>query len=209
MRRAGLILLLGALALAPGCATLSPPAPETAETAGKTTVATAQTLRANAVVEIQRVFSVKGRALIAAQSPDKFRIEVLGPLNATVALFVSDGTELYIFSEGKSARYDWADPRVPFPFRPAEVVSALLGERPAGDYGVFTDNDGRVVRVVRKEGGRDILDARMEDYRTVDGAQVPFSITIRDRKKGLGIRYSSVSVNPKLPAGFFDASRLP
>lgn len=189
-------------------------APESAapqEAARKRAAASARSIKASAIVEIDRIFSVKGRALIAAESPDRFRIEVLGPLNGTMALFISNGTGLYIFSDGKSARYDWDDPRVPFPFRPAEVVSALLGARPpdGGGYAYSTDEAGRVTRLMKKENGQPVVKAAMSDYRRVSGVDIPFSITIKDRRKDLGVSYSSVEVNPSFSPGFFDADRLP
>jgi hypothetical protein len=49
----------------------------------------------------------------------------------------------------------------------------------------------------------------MSDYRTVSGTDVPFSITMKDRRKDLGVKYSSVEVNPVFAAGFFDTDRLP
>lgn len=201
-----------ALVFGPGCAAIR--GPQGAGTAGVAEQAqriSPRTLRASAVVEVKRIFSVKGRALIAARSPDKFRIEVLGPLNGTAALFVSDGDGLYIFSDGRSARYGWEDPGNPFPFRPEEVVSALLGSSPAGagDYSFSTDTSGHITRLARKKNGEPALAAAMSDYRTVAGADIPFSITIEDEKKSLGIRYSSVEVNPELGTGFFDTSHLP
>lgn len=170
-----------------------------------------RSIKASAIVEISRIFSVKGRALIAAESPDRFRIEVLGPLNSTVALFVSSGNGLYIFSDGQSARYDWGDPRLPFPFRPAEVVSALLGARPRdkAGYGFSTDEAGRVTGLIRQDNGDGAVKAAMSDYRKVSGVDVPFSITIKDRRKDLGVKYSSVEVNPVFSPGFFDTDRLP
>lgn len=168
-------------------------------------------IKASAIVEISRIFSVKGRALIAAEAPDRFRIEVLGPLNSTVALFVSNGTGLYIFSDGKSARYSWDDPQVPFPFRPSEVVSALLGASPReeGEYGVSADGSGRITEIIRQENGKEVIKASMSDYRTVQGSSVPFSITMKDRRKDLGVTYSSVEVNTGFKPGFFDALDLP
>lgn len=182
------------------------------EASGKKVAAEApRSIRASAVVEISRIFSVKGRALIAAEAPDSFRIEVLGPLNSTVALFVSNGTGLYIFSDGKSARYSWADPHVPFPFRPAEVVSALLGARPPekGGYGVNADGSGRITEIIKQEDGKEVVKASMSEYRTVSGFAVPFSITMKDRRKDLGVTYSSVEVNTGFKPGFFDALDLP
>jgi len=207
-------VLLLALVVLPGCATMQTGqrgavAPQAA---GKATGPPApRSIKASAVVEINRIFTVKGRALIAAQRPDRFRIEVLGPMNSTVALFVSDGTGLYIFSDGQSARYYWNDARVPFPFRPEEVVDALLGARPADEaaYGYATDDEGRVTELIKHQEDKDVLRAEMTDYRKVSGRQVPFFITMKDRRKDLGVRYSSVEVDPDFAPGFFDAASLP
>ncbi|MFQ5735475.1 MAG: hypothetical protein ACE5GY_01260 [Thermodesulfobacteriota bacterium] len=211
--RPALLILLCVVALAPGCATLNiaPGPPVKGEAKAVKALEPPSSLRATAIVRVDRIFSVKGRALIAAERPDRFRIEVLGPLNSTLALFVSDGHGLYIFSDGKSARYEWKDPRVPFPFRPVEVVSALLGARPegAGDYALSMDGDGHITDIVKKGDGEPLLTAAMSDYRTVSGADVPFSITIEDGKKRLGVRYSAVEVNPELGTDFFDTGSLP
>lgn len=211
-------VLICALFVLPGCAAMKEagrPAGDAvlkeAAAGPKAATTSPRSIKASAIVEISRIFSVKGRALIAAESPDRFRIEVLGPLNSTVALFVSNGAGLYIFSDGQSARYDWDDPRAPFPFRPAEVVSALLGARPpdGGRYGFSTDKAGRVTELIRQENGESVIKAAMSDYRTVSGADVPFAITMKDRRKDLGVKYSSVEVNPDFAPGFFDTDRLP
>ncbi|OGQ02126.1 MAG: hypothetical protein A2W38_05085 [Deltaproteobacteria bacterium RBG_19FT_COMBO_58_16] len=100
---------------------------------------------------------------------------------------------------------------MPFPFRPAEVVGALLGARPMdiAGYAFFTDEAGRVTKFVKDENGESVVKATMSDYRTVSGTDVPFSITMKDRRKDLGVKYSSVEVNPVFAAGFFDTDRLP
>ena len=212
--RALVFVLICALFVLPGCVAMKeaqrPAAQKEAAVPGALTTGP-RSIKASATVEISRIFSVKGRALIAAESPDRFRIEVLGPLSSTLALFVSNGARLYIFSDGQSSRYDWDDPRMPFPFRPAEVVGALLGARPMdiAGYAFFTDEAGRVTKFVKDENGESVVKATMSDYRTVSGTDVPFSITMKDRKKDLGVKYSSVEVNPVFAAGFFDTDRLP
>lgn len=211
MKVSASVLMCGLLLLAGCVATKEASRPVESPAEQEAAARSPRSIRAGAVVEISRIFSVKGRALIAAQSPDRFRIEVLGPLNSTVALFVSNGAGLYIFSDGQSARYDWEDPLMPFPFRPEEVVGALLGARPRtkGGYGVSIDEAGRVTELLRNEDGRQTVKAAMSDYRTVAGADVPFSITMKDLRKDLGVRYSSVEVNPDFAPGFFDTDGLP
>lgn len=210
--------LLCVFILVSGCATINGPGagdkgdflPGVArEDTGR--AASPVSLKGRATVEVQKIFSLKGRALIAAQSPDKFRIEVLGPLNSTTALLVGNGSGLYIFSDGKSARYEWEDPTAPFPFRPEEVVSLLLGTRPpgTGDYRFSTDMDGHITKLVKKENGKTVLQADMSDYRLVSGMEIPFSISIKDTEKGMGIMYSSVEVDTGFAPGFFDIDHLP
>ncbi|MBI5587474.1 MAG: hypothetical protein HY889_03800, partial [Deltaproteobacteria bacterium] len=47
------------------------------------------TLKATASVEIERSVVLSGRAVVLAQSPGSFRIEVQGPFGSVMALLVS------------------------------------------------------------------------------------------------------------------------
>ena len=93
-------VLLCALFVLPGCAAMKEaqrPAGSAAREASagpKAAAASPRSIKASAIVEISRIFSGKGRALIAAESPDRFRIEVLGTLNSTVALVGGNGIGL-------------------------------------------------------------------------------------------------------------------
>lgn len=169
-------------------------------------------LRAEASVEIDRTVPLIGRAVVLAQQPGSFRIEVLGPFGSAMALILSDGRTIYLLSGGKSKRYSREDPEVPYAFKPEEAVAFLTGNGPvASECGCEVSKDayGRTSKVVKSENGTPVLTVTLAEYRAVDGVQVPFDIKIANKKETLRIKYTAVEVNPVLETGFFSAEGLP
>jgi len=198
-----LFFILTATALLGGCAVLY--VPEKQPPAGGITVRP-KTLRAEAVVELRRSIPLIGRAHILVESPDKFRIEVMGPFNQVISLLISDGKKLFVFSGRSSEIFGWEDPSMPYPFNASEAVSFLMGEARTAvgsEYSVTADKDGRVKDIVKSRDGAEVLKVTMTDYRKVSGAYVPFNISI-DGKEGLSIRYSEVEIDADVGAEPFN-----
>lgn len=188
-----------------GCAAVST-VPEKALTPGAEKIVPAS-LRAEAVVEIKRVVPVSAKALVLVKSPDKFRIEVTGPLGSVMGLMLSDGETLSVFSGDEVKNYRWNDPFSPYPFDSIEAVSFLLGDQPGAandraDYKVKRGEDGRIKEILKYKDGVPLLTARLSDYREISGAVIPFNISI-EGKDTIRIRYSSVEVNPELDGSLF------
>lgn len=191
--------------LAAGCAakrpvTLSPPE------------ITPVSLRAYGAVEMKRVFTVSGRALILARSPASFRIEVYGPFGQTAAILASDGETVYTVTEDGAETFNRDEPGVPYSIKPEDVTSFLLGNpRPAYELSgneaeTARDEHGRLRLFSRpSEDGQRGLKVLLEDYREVSGAHIPFRIIIDDGKRTVTIKYSEVEVNPALPEDLFRA----
>jgi outer membrane lipoprotein-sorting protein len=200
------VLLVAILALY-GCAGVRPVTPPVA---GRP----AHGLKAEAVVEMKKTLTLRGKARISAESPGSFRIEVLGPFNATMALIISDGRSLYVFSGTDEKEYLWDDPSFPYSFRAEDVVSSLLGSPSPNpgtieksDYSVSSGNDGDLT-LTRMKDGKIVLTVAMADFRVVAGARLPFDIRIEDRRGTLRIRYSSVEVDPAFSPDAFAINPL-
>jgi len=202
------VLLL--LFLFSGCAALPPLTKRPTPPAGPAP----ESLRARAVVTLKRDVTVSGRAVIVAKSPDRFRIEVFAPLGQVAATLASDGATLMVFSDGRLRSYDWTDPLFPYSFSSGDVVALLTGSGPFD--GETTDRAGRRLRYSYETGpggrpsvvtktveGREVLRAKLGDWRAVDGAVVPYRISIDDGTQLIDIRYSSVEAAPEVGPGVF------
>lgn len=98
----------------------------------------------------------------------------------------------------------------PYPLRPEQIVSLLLGANVSGNgtlwEGYESSHDegtGGAVRFVRLEDGVAVFKVEISDFRAVGGAEVPFNISIDDGRQKLSIRYSSVEINPEIDSDFF------
>lgn len=169
-------------------------------------------LRATAVVEVHRTLALIGRAAVLVKDPGSFRIEVYGPLNQVIALIISNGTNLYIYSEGDSASYRWGGPAIPYALGPDELASVLLGAWPPhpsegapppnGGYGIDRDGRGRVTGIRGEKDGAKVT-VSFSQYASVDGFEIPFRISVDNGREKLVIRYSAVEVNPILAEELF------
>lgn len=193
------------LVLAAGCAGLRPK--EEALPHKEPGVAAAvDTFRAAGVVVLKKGFAVAGRATILVKRPSSFRIEVSGPFGQTVALLLSDGDSFYIYSGGEAKTFRWDDPALPYPLRPAELVSVLTGsivQTTGQEARVTKDDAGRVIKLENA-----VLDAvpfiiTLQDYRDTGGMQIPFDIRIMRGVEEIDIRYSTIEINPVLPSDAF------
>ena len=151
------------------------------------------TLRALAVVELKMSGgeSLSGRAVITARRPDLFRIEIKDPFLRTAALIVSDGSTVKVLTAGKKAGRTWrlmVDP----PF----LTALLLGDTAAQGPTTVVSPDGTV-------------EAALSDVRTVEGARIPFTITLTSRLGTVAIRYRKVEINPQIDADLFRMPPLP
>lgn len=170
-----------------------------------------ETLRAEAIVEMDRTMSASGKARIYAQVPGSFRIEVKGPFAQVVALFASDGYTLHTFTDGVERFYPAGSPDAPLPFSNAEIVSLLMGLdlKPLKDAGfeVETDGKGRPVKAEKHISGSEAgtVSVLFSDYREAGSRQIPFEISIKGpRLDRIRIRYSSVETGGDFEEGFFD-----
>lgn len=170
---------------------------------------TPASLRAHGVVEMKRVFTISGRALILARSPASFRIEVFGPFGQTAALLASDGETIYTVTEEGTESFSRHEPGVPYSLKPEDITSFLLGNpRPANalsenEAETARDEHGRLRLFSRPTNGQGGLKVLLEDYREVSGAHIPFRIIIDDGKRTITIKYNEVEVNPALPEDLF------
>jgi hypothetical protein len=205
--------------LAAGCAALpgAPPGP------GVLTGAAPETLRAEAVVELVgstdgpgratgEGATVRGRALVLAERPGSFRIEVYGPFSEVSALFVSDGEALMVAARGDSRLYTWGEPLFPYPFSAEEAVFFLMGcpavaegaQRCGGPrYEVTRGADGVIAGVHGPSNGSGRFEVAFSDFRDVSGFMVPYSITISLGGEDLRIRYSAIELNAAITPGYF------
>jgi len=195
------LLAAAALLSVAGCAATGP-----LDKAAYAPGATASSIRARGVVELKKdSFSARGRAAVMAQAPGSFRIEVFGPFGQTAALFASDGERLLVSSEGKTSLFFWGDPAIPYSFNAKEAVSSLTGapvEEEAGGFSRF-DGNGRLSEYTREVQGRPPLRVTLDEYALVDGAAVPFRISLEDGRRTITIKYTEVEVNPPFENGFF------
>ena len=188
--------------LVTGCAGVKPYGEEAPAKVGTT----ASSIRARGVVEMKKdSSSASGRAVILAQAPGSFRIEVFGPFGQVAALVASDGERLLVNSEGKTSVFIWGDPAIPYTFKPEEAVSFLTGGIMAQETGGLarTDEKGRLVEYARPIEGRPGLRVTLSDYRPVHGAPVPFRINLEDGTRVLTIKYTEVEINHPFENGFF------
>jgi outer membrane lipoprotein-sorting protein len=160
-------------------------------------------LRAEATVELEKI-EFKGRAVILVKSPDLVRMDLLGPFNHVVSVIVSDSEGLSYYSNGEVRRYGWDDPLLPYPLRPGELVSLLMG-RPElkGYYEFSTDGEGNISKLVKLSEGAAVLKVSMDDWREVQGLKIPFAIAIEDGGERVNIRYFSVELDPVIGKDLF------
>lgn len=202
----GLLPIFTALLLISGCAAVKP----YGEEAPGLPSITASSIRARGVVEMKKdSFSARGRAVIQAQAPGSFRIEVFGPFGQVAALVASDGERLLINSEGKTSVFLWGDSRIPYTFKANEAVSFLTGGLLEDETGALPgarskmDGKGRLREYTREIEGRPDLKVTLAEYRSVQGAAVPFMISLEDGRRGLTIKYTEVEINYPFENGFF------
>lgn len=185
-----------------------------------------KSISARAVVELEDDTRVRGRAQIAVESPDRFRIEVYGPVGQVAATLVSDGKHLLVYSRGQRRVYRWDDPFLPYSFTATDVVGVLTGSFPATapGYDTTTDSEGHVTSALRAtaeswsgRGGRGKWAAGdragqirlgMADYRDAGGAVVPFTMTIDDGSRSLRIEYTEVQTPSTHPPETFSTTPL-
>ncbi len=208
-RTCSLILLL---LLVSGCALLpqaGPKGPAKAPVTGERG-RIPSSIRAEAVVEFTGRDSVKGKAVILAKRPDLFRIDILGPFHQTVAQLVSDGRGISIYTADGPIEGVRAGDVLESYFDAAEVVDLLLGtaegEKAPEGWSALSSDRGDSLRFVKKISGAGVISIVMEDFRKVDGAILPFSISVRGDKEGLSIRYSTVEIDPELNQELFKRS---
>ena len=208
--RLGLSALLLTLILS-GCATL-----KTETDLAKYSAGWPDIIRAEAIVELDSDRRLKGRAIILAKVPDRFRIEVRGPFGRLIGLLLSDGDNLTVFADGELKTYRWSDPALPYPFSAEEFVSFLLGKNdlapgaPTEGYAITRNKVGKIAKIVKFEEGNPILSVDMSDYKANAGYAVPHSISLKDDRRGLElkIRYTSVEINPDIKEDVFKISPL-
>ena len=205
-------LALGALLLTlilSGCATLKTETDLTKYSAGWPDI-----IRAEAVVELDSGRRLKGRAIILAKGPDYFRIEVLAPFGRLIGLLLSDGEYLRVFTDGELKTYRWSDPALPYPFSAEEFVSFLTGKNdlapgaPTERYEITRNKTGKIARLVKFKEGNQILSVEMSDYKASAGYVVPHSISLKDSRRKLQIRYKRVEINPGIKEDVFKISPL-
>lgn len=201
-----LLPIFTALLMITGCAAVKP----YGEEAPIQSSTTASSIRARGVVEMKKdSFSASGRAVIQAQAPGSFRIEVFGPFGQVAALVASDGERLLVNSEGKTSVFLWGDSRIPYTFNAHEAVSFLTGglmeDETDGLPGArsIIDEKGRISEYTRAIEGRPGLKVTLGEYRLVQGAAVPFRISFEDGRRGLTIKYTEVEINYPFENGFF------
>jgi len=190
-----------------GCAVVKPLPPEAPVTRA---FEAPLSIRAEAIVVMKKRIDLGGRAVILAEAPDKFRIEVTGPFNHLAALLVSDGRSFFSHIWDDTEVKDWDDPRLPYSFNSSEIVSFLLGaqaDKEAENRGfeVSKDAERTVFKRPRKNGD---LKVELSDFRNIGTLRIPYRIDIEDGKRRITVRYSSVEVNPAIDPMAFDIDAL-
>ena len=171
-------------------------------------------IRAEAIVDIDSDRRLKGRAIILARAPDYFRIEIRAPFGRLIGLLLSDGESLRVFTDGELKTYRWSDPALPYPFSAQEFVSFLMGKNdlapgtPAERYEITRNKTGKIAKIVKFKEGNPILSVEMSDYKANAGYAVPHSISLKDGRRELQIRYKSVEINPEIKEDVFKISPL-
>ena len=208
MSRLGLGALLLILILS-GCAALRTETDLAKYSAGWPAI-----IRAEAIVDLDNGRRLKGRAVILAKVPDHFRIEVRGPFGRLIGLLLSDGDNLTVFADGELKTYRWSDPALPYPFSAEEFVSFLLGKNdlapggPTEGYEITRNKAGKIAKIVKFKEENPILSVEMSDYKAKDGYGVPHSISLKDGRRKLHIRYTSLEINPEIKEDVFKISPL-
>ncbi len=211
MSRIGLGALLLILILS-SCATLKTETDLTKYSAGWPDI-----IRAEAVVDLDSDRRLKGRAVILARGPGFFRIEVRGPFGRLIGLLLSDGEYLRVLANDELKTYRWSDPALPYPFSAQEFVSFLLGKNdlapadpgaPRAEYEITRNDFGKIAKVVKFIERHPILSVEMSDYKAKAGYAVPHSIYLKDGRRELKIRYTSVEINPEIKEDVFKISPL-
>ena len=206
--RLGLGGLLLALILS-GCSTLKTAPDLTKYSAGWPNI-----IRAEAVVELDSSRQLKGRAVILAKEPGFFRIEIRGPFGRLIGLLLSDGEYLTVLADGELNTYRWSDPALPYPFTAMEFVSFLTGSGdPIGqgdtsskrpNYEITRNEAGKIATLVKFKEENPILSVEMSDYKVNSGYVIPYSISLKNGRTELKIRYKNVEVNPEIKEGVFN-----
>jgi hypothetical protein len=187
---------------------------------------------------------IRGSQVLAIERPARLRVEILGFLNQTEAVLVTDAGRYELFVAGER-RYEsglvypgllWEVARIDL--EPYEVVDLVLGAPvpsagleisdafAAHDGGVefdlvdasgahsrrlSFDAEGRLRRVRVRERGRDLWEARFDDYATVAGTPFAHEIAVEfsatASRAELSLR--QVELNPELPQELFQLQRPP
>ncbi|MFQ5586255.1 MAG: hypothetical protein ACE5GF_05465 [Thermodesulfobacteriota bacterium] len=171
----------------------------------ETSITTLRSLKATATIRMVRKsrLDFRGRALIIVQHPDLFRIELLGPFNQTAFIMTGDGERLSLFDVGKSVLHRWPANRGPYPFTGTEIVSSLLGTlpeapgngNPEGGEIIEGSTEGGKRSFLREDSAKRNIRIDLEDFRSVSGVPLPFTISMASPLGRLSIRYKAVTLN--------------
>lgn len=182
--------------------------------------APARSLRSSSVITLKdNGTEISGRASVFVKAPASLRVEVYGPLGGVAALIIYNGEHLYVYSDGIGKTYGALDLGSALPLHPEILVSALTGDTrwlndlaktPGGAEGVSYSveapgKDG--LKIGKYVDGTLTASAHLDNFKEVDGAVLPFSIVIADRKTGrvITIEHSRVEIDQEPPPAAFIA----
>lgn len=164
--------------------------------------------RAHVKFKGEGVESMRGKAAVVAKSPDLFRVELFGPFNQVMAIFVGDGKNVYSSVKGRESLTPYGRQRAEFSIDARDLVSILLsrvgGPGSLSDYDVGRDDLGRVVSIIKYNGGVAVIRAALGDYREAGSAQYPFKINIESGAEMLEIEYLQVELGGTVERALFE-----
>ena len=159
-----------------------------------------QSLRARAVIRLsgnkEREFT--GKAVVLVKGPDKVRLEIFDLFGQMAAVIVSDGHALSVFSNNNS-KFFTRDEKRPLIFQAPELANFLMGVEAASEE----FHAGRTA-LDYSQGGLYSRKILFEDFRDLEGALFPFSLSVEDGRERFSVSYSSIELNPELDDSLFN-----
>ncbi|MBI5893894.1 MAG: DUF4292 domain-containing protein [Deltaproteobacteria bacterium] len=189
-----------------------------------------KTLKAIASVEISRDdYQYSSKVIIAAKSPNLFRIEFLNILNQPSAILTNNGIEHLLYYSGNFYREDAFPQSFPlkdlqyllfyiigWSYMPIENISGISIDNEKNLYVIDMNADNLLHRIwlspddyaiIRREvydrDGKNIITMVFEGYKEAGDGKFPSSIKITAAPLNINIRYERVELNKEVDDALF------
>lgn len=187
-------------------------------------------LSPNASIGERDDYQYSSKVIIAAKSPNLFRIEFLNLLNQPSAILTNNGKEHLLYYSGNFYRED-AFPQsfplkdlqyLPFyiigwSYMPVENISGVSIDNEKGLYVIDMNADNDLLHriwlspddnaIIRREvydkNGKNIVIMVFEGYKEAGGGKFPSSIKITAVPLNINIRYERIELNKDVDDGLF------